>query len=170
MSHVAFSDMEKYAVDDEGYVVVQFLDRNGKPDVYESQIEKRQTRTQSVKVKHLRKTYGAKMNLRTWLKDPTNVYVGRGGRIFIDGEIFHYPGSKWANPNAMKIPATKKEYKENFAKYRKHLAAKGLLKKEILGDLQGKTLGCFCDTASTTGPGCMDCHTKVLLERLGKMK
>ena len=112
------------------------------------------------------------MDLREWLKDPNNVYVGRRGRIFIDGEIFHYPGSKWANPNALekgKKP-TRKDYEENFVKYQKHLAAKGLLKKEVLGDLQGKTLGCFCDTASTTGPGCMDCHTKVLLKLLEKMK
>ena len=40
----------EYALDDEGYVIVQFLDRNGKPVVYKPpQVEKKPTKTQSVK-------------------------------------------------------------------------------------------------------------------------
>ena len=42
------------------------------------------------------------MNLKRWMSDPQNVYVGRRGRIFIDGDIFHYRESKWANPYTVK--------------------------------------------------------------------
>ena len=38
------------------------------------------------------------MNLRKWIENPNNVYVGRRGRIFIDKEIFHYKESPFANP------------------------------------------------------------------------
>ena len=154
-----------YLLDDEGYVVIRFMGKNEKKEV------KTATKTQSIKVKHLRKTYGSKMDLKKWLEDPNNVYVGRNGRIFIDGEIFHYPRSKWANPNAMEKgnKPTKKDYDENFKKYVSHLRKSGLLTKEHLDELRGKTLGCFCDTASTTDASCMDCHTKVLLDLL-KMK
>lgn len=161
-------ECKNYALDDEGYVIIKFIGRKVE-DEAESD-----TKTQSIKIKHLRKKYGQKMDLKTWLEDPNNVYVGRNGRIFIgtgdDKEIFHYPRSKWANPNAMekgKIP-TKKDYEQNFKKYISHLEKEGLLTKKSLDELRGKTLGCFCDTASTTDASCMDCHTKVLLDLLKK--
>jgi hypothetical protein len=61
---------------------------------------------------------------------------------------------------------TKKDYEENFKKYISHLRKNGLLVKNQLDELRGKTLGCFCDTASTTDSSCMDCHAKVLLKLL----
>ncbi len=161
--------MSEYILDDEGYVVIRFLDAAGNV-MFVSSVDKagKVTKTQSVKIKYLRKVYGPKTDFRKWLEDPNNMYVGRGGRIFIDKEIFHYPKSKWANPNPMekgKVP-TKKDYEENFKKYLKHLQKKGLTEESALDELRGKTLGCFCDTASTTGACSMDCHTKVLLELL----
>lgn len=162
-----------YLLDDEGYVVIRFVGR--KPDLgnsLKSSTANAVTKTQSIKVKHLRKTYGPDMDLKKWLEDPNHIYTGRNGRIFIDGEIFHYPKSKWANPNVMekgKKP-TKKDYEENFKKYISHLRKSGLLSKEHLDELRGKTLGCFCDTASTTDASCMDCHTKVLLGLLKSEK
>jgi hypothetical protein len=108
-----------------------------------------------IRVANLRKEGYA--NLREWMDNPNNVYVGRRGRIFIhtggEKEIFHYTGSKWANP------FTLKEYtlEESLRLYEKHLEDNGLV--QDLEQLRGKTLGCFCDQ---TG----DCHAKILSQRL----
>lgn len=127
-------------------------------------IANKKTTTQSVKVSHLRKVYGKDMNLKTWLENPENVYVGRRGRIFINGEIFHYPQSQWANP----FKASEYSLSESLSLYSNHLKEKGLLTEESLKELKGKTLGCFCDTASTTDSHILDCHTKVLLREILK--
>lgn len=145
---------------------------NGK--IYLTSIEKKvnkkiNTTTQSVKISNLRKKYGNDINLRKWLEDPNNVYVGRHGRIFIDKEIFHYPGSKWANPNKVTDKATEKDLEDNLILYRQHLEKEGLLTIENLSELKGKCLGCFCDTASTTSVNKIDCHTKVLYKEIEKL-
>ena len=121
------------------------------------------TTTQSVKVAHLRKKYGKDVDLRKWLENSNNIYVGRRGRIFIDGEIFHYPESQWANPYKVKDYSLD----ESLQLYRQHLKDEGLLDK--LNELKGKCLGCFCDTASTTDIHKIDCHTKVLYEEIQKL-
>lgn len=128
-------------------------------------LEKRnETKTQSVKVSKLRKVYGNDINLHKWLLNPQNVYVGRRGRIFIDGEIFYYPGSQWANP----FKRSDYTLEESLKLYRNHLEEKGLLTYDKLIELKGKTLGCFCETASTTPSNKLDCHTKVLYQEILK--
>lgn len=90
-----------------------------------------------------------------------NLYVGRNGRIFIgkkeEKEIYHYKGSKWANPFKLK------EYtlEESLQKYREYLVETGLIND--LKELEGKVLGCFCDQKN-------DCHAKVLLELFQTLK
>ena len=37
-------------------------------------------------------------NLREWINDDKNVYIGRGGILFIDGERYPKESSKWHNP------------------------------------------------------------------------
>ena len=56
-----------------------------------------------VAVAELRKKYHDKsIDLRKWLSDPNNLYVGRRGRIWINGEIFHYKDSEWRNDFTVK--------------------------------------------------------------------
>lgn len=143
--------------------------KTSKPKEKKVSLSTKLTKTQSIKVSHLRKTYKNKdINLKIWLEDPQNVYTGRPGRIFIDKKIFHYPGSKWANP--FKVGTKPGEYtlKKSLELYRQHLIDENLI--DDIHELKGKTLGCFCDTATTTGAHSIDCHTKVLLGEISNLK
>lgn len=113
-----------------------------------------EVKTICVKVASLRKVYGKDINLRLWLENPDNLYVGRNGRIFIDEEVFHYPASKWGNP--FKVTG-KDSYslEESLRLYREHVLGSELVND--LEELKGKTLGCWCDQSG-------DCHAKVLKE------
>lgn len=125
---------------------------------------KKETTTQCVKVASLRKETGDKeMTMEKWIEDPNNVYVGRPGRIFIgtgdEKRIFHYKGSKFANP--YKVGTKDGEYtlEESLKLYQTYLKDKKLLKD--IGELKGKNLGCFCDQKGK-------CHAKILAELANK--
>ena len=100
-----------------------------------------------VKVNNLRKI--GYTDLRNWLSDENNLYVGRKGRIFIDGKIFHYKGSIFGNPYKLS------EYSitESLEKYEKYIRENLMTE---LKSLRGKNLGCFCDFDNR-------CHVDVLL-------
>lgn len=117
-------------------------------------------RTQCLKVEYLRQAYGPGINLRIWLNNEKNVYVGRHGRIFIDGEIFRYPDSKWANPYKVGTGPGKYSLADSLNLYYQHLIQTGLM-NQIL-ELEGKVLGCFCEAASITPATTLDCHAKIL--------
>lgn len=124
-----------------------------------------QTTTQCIKVGSLRKEAKDKtITLKKWMANPKNVYVGRSGRIFIgageDKEIFHYKGSKFANP--YKVGTKEGEYslEESIKLYKLHLKNKELIEK-AKKELKGKNLGCFCDQKGL-------CHAKVLAEIVSK--
>ena len=98
-------------------------------------------------------------NLREWLANKNNLYVGRYGRISVkenDGSIsiFHYPGSKWGNPFKVseEMPVEK-----SLKLYEEHLHKSGLIKQLL--ELQGKNLGCFCENNA-------QCHAKLLVKLL----
>ena len=102
-----------------------------------------------VKVANLRKVYGKDMNLREWVKNPDNILCCRNGRIFIDGEIFTYPKSKWSNPYKVGKDGNLDEVCEKFEKY--------IMSSDLscnLNELKGKCLGCFCDQSGK-------CHVKI---------
>jgi hypothetical protein len=98
-------------------------------------------------------------NLREWMQDGQNLYVGRQGRIGLkedDGKVimFAYRGSKWGNPFVVteKVPV-----EEALRLYEIHLTKSGLIKH--LDELQGLNLGCFCNGKAL-------CHAKVLARLL----
>lgn len=119
-----------------------------------------QTTVVDVHVKSLRAN--GYENLRDWCEDENNVYIGRGGIVFLPvpgeaGVKRRYPekASKWHNPFTMK-----KYGNACYAMYEQHL-------DEMLEDpanlaefqlLRGKTLGCWCK------PG--RCHGDAIVERL----
>lgn len=127
-----------------------------------------------IKVSNLRKLKRPFASLREWMKDPNNIYVGRQGRIFIDGKIFHYKGSKWQNP----YKVTKEmPLKKSLRMYLSHLfrgAAdpKGSSKSLIsqIEELRGKTLGCFCEIKhkKIDGKYVVMCHAQLLADILEK--
>lgn len=130
-----------------------------------------------VKVANLRKKSGpgrkSYSNFREWLEDKNNVYTGRYGRIFITTkekgassdskrEIFHYKGSKWANPYKITSDMSRKEVVDKYLDY---LFEKREGKLPLIYDileLKGKTLGCFCDENEPV------CHAKLLMNILNK--
>lgn len=108
-----------------------------------------------VAVAMLRKKYNDEnINLREWLKNDKNVYVGRRGRIFINGEIFHYKDSIWRNDFSVKEYGREK----CLELFKKDIMGKIEKDKEMynLDKLRGKKLGCFCKLNE-------NCHIDVLI-------
>lgn len=80
------------------------------------------------------------------MDDPDIVYIGRG--------------SIWGNPHVMKNN-TDEERQEAVEKYRKtlwELIEYGLITKEMLLELDGKRLACFCKPK--------DCHGDVIVSAI----
>ena len=118
-----------------------------------------------VKVSNIRKNKkDTHVNLKTWMADENNVYIGRKGIVFVPndtGEKERWPkiNSKWCNPYNLK------EYSrdECIDKYRTYIERK-IKNNEItideLKDLSGKTLGCWCKPEA--------CHGDVIVEMFEK--
>ena len=117
------------------------------------------TKATCIKVANLRKEGFS--DLREWMKDPNNIYVGRHGRIFIDKVIFHYPASKWQNPFKLKDYSLK----DSLSLYTLYLLNTGLIYD--LQEVKGKNLGCFCDHQKDKN-GVPTCHAQVLADLIEK--
>jgi hypothetical protein len=105
----------------------------------------------NVKVKYLRPRY---QNLKEWMADPQNVYIARGGIVFIDGERFPKQASLWHNP--FKVAEGRQTCLDRYREYiTKKIVAENLV-PELL-KLKGKNLGCWCK-----GEGA--CHGDILVE------
>ncbi len=116
-----------------------------------------------VRVSELRKRHDKSYNLKTWMSDDNNLYVGRRGRIFItdhgtlsigkEKAIFHYKESKWANP--FKVGKNHYTLVDSLILYEKYVRESTNLRNDW-SELKGLTLGCFCLPNS-------GCHAKVLV-------
>jgi len=109
------------------------------------------TKVVNVKIQHIRPDY---MNLKEWIKDENNVYIGRSGIVFIDGERYPKKTSIWANPFIVQKNRNENTIQlyENYIrnKIENEYGVEELLK------LKGKTLGCWCKPKS--------CHGDVLIK------
>lgn len=95
-------------------------------------------------------------NLKEWIEDEKNVYIGRGGIIFIDGERYPKFNSPFANPFKIGIDGTRDEV---IIKYREHITSRLEKSPSLCLELyamKGKNLGCWCAPEP--------CHGNVLLE------
>jgi len=121
------------------------------------------TKVVNVKVKFIRPEY---QNLGEWMDDPNNVYIGRRGIVFIDGERFPKKDSIWANPFKVKdyddVEKCCRMYEEYVSK---KLNSDKNLVKELL-KLEGKNLGCWCKEKGTY-PARV-CHGDVLVKLIQK--
>src|SRR5437868_10812117 len=113
----------------------------------------------NVKVDHIRPKH---KNLKQWMRDENNVYIGRKCIVFItlkDGSKERYPkkDSIWANPYKIGNNMSKKKC---LKKYEKHLTK--LLKDEDnlkeFEKLKGKNLGCWCKPEK--------CHGDIIVKML----
>jgi uncharacterized protein YabN with tetrapyrrole methylase and pyrophosphatase domain len=110
-----------------------------------------------IKVSNLRKI--GYNNLREWMADDRNVYVGRRGRVFIhrkDGikTVYVYPQSIWHNP----YKSGEHELKECLKLYYDHIFDSDLIYS--ISELRGKNLGCFCEGK--------ECHAQMLADMIEK--
>lgn len=86
----------------------------------------------------------------------SNVYIGRKGIVFVDGQRFPPHNSPFANPFKVGKDGTREEVLEKFRAYMKaRLQAEPDLKQQ-LQQLKGKQLGCWCHPER--------CHGDILLE------
>jgi len=117
------------------------------------------TKVINVRVANIRPQYN---NLKDWMKDSNNIYIGRGFVLVIDGIRFPTENSIWSNP--YKIDESKKITRDDvIAKYRTYIIQKiendSALKDKLL-QLKGKTLGCWCKPDG--------CHGDILIELIDK--
>jgi hypothetical protein len=133
-----------------------------KPKVKETN-ETKPTTTCNVKVAHIRPKH---QNLKVWMEDPNNVYIGRQGIVFVptDSGKERCPkkASIWANP--FKV-SKKLSREESIELYEEHIRTRLLNEPELLEELfllKGKNLGCWCKPEA--------CHGDVLLKLLKEME
>jgi len=116
------------------------------------------TQLVNVKVANIRPKYN---NLKEWMNDLNNVYIGRKGIVFIDGMRYPKQDSIWCNP--FKISdgyLTREECIEEYELYIREKIIKEKLYDE-LKKLKGKTLGCWCIPQS--------CHGEVLIKLINEL-
>lgn len=115
------------------------------------------TRTEvvNVRVAHIRPEY---KNLKEWCEDiEKNVYIGRGGIVFVDGSRYPPQASVWANPFKLAPGASVEARQECVERYKAYIVRKlGDCVDAELRKLVGKRLGCWCAPEQ--------CHGHVILE------
>lgn len=115
------------------------------------------------KVKFIRPKYD---NLKLWMEDKNNIYIGRAGIVFILNEKtgikerFPKKHSIFANPFKINKNKTRKQVIEEYEKYiRNKLNTNDELKNELL-KLKGKNLGCWCHPEP--------CHGDILIKLINE--
>ena len=112
-----------------------------------------QTKVVNCKVKYIRPQYN---NLKEWMDDPQNVYVGRAGVVFIDGQRFPKNASPFANPFKITASLTRDQAVEQYKTHIQDKVNKSQELKELLLSYKGKNLGCWCHPEP--------CHANILVE------
>lgn len=113
------------------------------------------------KVKYLRdkKIQGkCYQNLREWMEDKDNVYVGRAGIVFIDDQRYPDKSSPFANKYKIGPDGDRQQV---LRKYKRWLMDKVLEDdhfREELMKLKGKNLGCWCHPEN--------CHANIIQEMI----
>ena len=95
-------------------------------------------------------------DLRDWLRDPRNVYIGRDMTHYVPGAV----GSKWGNPfKKMERNECCRRYKEYIVND-KTIQSNGKTLLQSLDELKGKNLGCWCHPEK--------CHGHMLVELINE--
>ena len=109
----------------------------------------------NVKVKYIRPNYN---NLKEWMNNPNNIYIGRSGVVFINKERFPKKQSQWANPFSVKKYGREKCLELYEAWIREKLEKQGT---DELKKLKNKNLGCWCHPDK--------CHGDILIKILNEI-
>lgn len=95
----------------------------------------------NVKVAYIRPSYA---NLKEWMLDPDNVYIGRKGVVFVDGVRYPKHDSMWSNPFKITANSTRADVILQYERYIRAKIANGDISAEDIASLAGKRLGCWC--------------------------
>jgi len=109
------------------------------------------------KVAYIRPEYN---NLREWMADPNNIYVGRANIVFVDNKRYPPSASPFANPFTVKDHGREGA----IIRYIDWIKRKLLTEPDIelvLLKYYGKNLGCWCAPHA--------CHAHVLLDVINKL-
>lgn len=126
--------------------------------------EEKPTTVCNVKVKYLRPKY---TDIKDWTNDRDNVYIGRAGVVFVDGQRFPKKQSIWANPFKVGRDGNLGHI---LKKYQQYIVDK--IKTEPstynVEDLRSRNLGCWCvpTTSTVDSEGPFVCHGQILLRLL----
>ncbi len=124
------------------------------------------TTVSNVKVKYLRPKYA---NLKEWMDDEANVYIGRAGIVFINGNRFPKKASIWANPFKTGVNGTHEEVVEKFERHIRDKIREDPVTYN-LEDLRGRNLGCWCvDATCHDVNASIVCHGQILLRLLNNI-
>ena len=96
----------------------------------------------NVKVKYIRKE--GYENLKEWMKDESNEYIGRRGVVIIEKRRYPEKGSIWGNPFKVGKDGTLEEVLEKYEEYICEKIEKNKEMKYNLMSLKDKRLGCWC--------------------------
>lgn len=111
----------------------------------------------NVKVQHIRPQYN---NLKDWIANPKNEYIGRGGIVFIDGERYPKQDSIWCNPYKIGKDGDRDEVLKKYEKHLRDMLKNSEMIKKLKA-LKGKNLGCWCAPEK--------CHGDTLLEIINNL-
>lgn len=120
------------------------------------------TQVVSVKVNHIRPKYN---DLKEWMNDPNNVYIGRRGIVFVDGERYPKHDSVWANPYKIDRLNTRISVINKYRHYILNKLDRGEISYDELLELKGKKLGCWCKDTEY-----IPCHGDVLVDLIQNYK
>jgi hypothetical protein len=109
------------------------------------------------KVCNIRPMYN---NLKEWCDEEDNVYIGRRGVVFIDGKRYPVKSSIFSNPYKIKNGSSRDDVLEEYRSYMEKKLEKNVELQEMLLELKGKNLGCWCCPKR--------CHGDILLELIQK--
>lgn len=114
----------------------------------------------NVKVKYIRPKYN---NLKEWMDDSNNVYIGRKGIVFINGERYPKKDSIWANPFRIDKINTREDVIYQYENYLKDKIDKNIITTEMIKNLKGKNLGCWCVEDNICYPRC---HGDIIIDMI----
>ncbi len=108
----------------------------------------------NVKVKNIRQE--GYDNLKKWMEDKNNIYIGRKGIVFIDGKRFPTTDSLFANPYKIDENNTRNDVILKYEVYIHDLLKNNEQLKHILLSMHNKNLGCWCKPEQ--------CHGDILIK------
>lgn len=111
------------------------------------------------KVKYIRPKYN---NLKEWINDDNNYYIGRNRVVIIDKQRYPDELSEFANPYKISDNMTRKQVIKKYETYIIRKLNKNISLVKKLLKLDGKNLGCWCYPEP--------CHGDILIKLIKKYK